>query len=710
MLNDSAFNEPPAATAAAPQTQTRAQTRALAAAGLVAIIALGAFLRFYQLGAHSIGNTYYAATVQSMLTSWHNFFYASFEPGGSVSVDKPPLGFWLQALSAYFLGVNGFSLALPQALGGVLSIPLLYCMVKRQFGAGAGLIAALALAVMPVTIATERNNTIDGTLVFVLLLAAWAVLRSVRLGKFRYLLLGVFLVGLGFNIKMLQAFMVVPALYALYLFGAPHRWWKRLVHLAAATALLLVVSLSWAVAVDLTPAANRPFVGGSTNNTEMELIIGHNGLSRLGLSDAALTRGSGPTINGGPPVPRGQPPVNGQPGDGPRFPPPNGGPIPQGPNGNGGAPGGSQEVGKAGPLRLFTAPLAEEASWLLPLALMGLVLLALTLGWRRPLTEQHLALVLWAGWLLPMMLYFSFTTGLWHAYYLIMLGPGLAALVGATAWALWQLIHKRPRTGWLVVAVMTGLTVAFEIVTLWQYPAMALPVTAISVTAWLVGIVLLAWRGQPAWTTRASVALVCASLLVAPLTFSGATTFNAGANVALPNAGSSAGGGPGGGAANGELSPMQKIILDYLLANTPADGYLAAALDSHAAAPYILATQRAVLTMGGFNGGDNVISAEGLAQLVAVGKLRFVLDTGQLSRKADIASWVTRNCATVSLPGVSPAPRNAAPNGAPRVDDGGQNPPQNFGAPGGLNGVPVPGPGGSPAGGVQGTTVYDCGK
>ena len=706
MLNDSVFNEPSAVTEASPQTQTQAQaqTRALAAAGLVAIVALGAFLRFYQLGAHSIGNTYYAATVQSMLTSWHNFFYASFEPGGSVSVDKPPLGFWLQALSAYFLGVNGFSLALPQALAGVLSIPLLYSMVKRQFGAGAGLIAALALAVMPVTIATERNNTIDGTLVFVLLLAAWAVLRSVRLGKFRYLLLGAFLVGLGFNIKMLQAFMVVPALVALYLFGAPHRWWKRLVHLAAATALLLVVSLSWAVAVDLTPAANRPFVGSSTNNTEVELIIGHNGLSRLGLSDAALTGGSGPTINGGPPVPRGQPPVNGQPGDGPRFPPPNGGPIPQGPNGSGGAPGGSQEVGKAGPLRLFTAPLAEEASWLLPLALMGLVLLALTLGWRRPLTGQHLALVLWAGWLLPMMLYFSFTAGLWHAYYLIMLGPGLAALVGATAWALWQLIHKRRWTGWLVVAVMSGLTLVFEIVTLWQYPAMASPVTAISVVAWLVGIVLLAWHGQPAWTTRASVALVCASLLVAPLTFSGVTTFNANANVALPNAGSSAGRGPAGGAADGELSPMQKIILDYLLANTPADGYLAAALDSHAAAPYILATQRPVLTMGGFNGGDNVISADGLAQLVAEGKLRFVLDMGQLSRKADIASWVTRNCATVSLPGVSPAPRNTAPNGAPRFGDGPQNLPPNFAGPG-------PGsPGGGPAGGVQGTTVYDCGK
>ena len=173
--------------------------------GLGVIVLLGAFLRFYELGAYSIGNTYYAATVQSMLTSWHNFFFASFEPGGSVMVDKPPLGFWIQAVSAYFLGVNGFALALPQALAGVLSIPLLYSMVKRQFGAWAGLIAALVLAITPVTVSTERNNTIDGLLVFVLLLATWAFLRAVRLGRFRYLLIGAFLVGLGLKVKIGRA-------------------------------------------------------------------------------------------------------------------------------------------------------------------------------------------------------------------------------------------------------------------------------------------------------------------------------------------------------------------------------------------------------------------------------------------------------------------------------------------------------------------------
>jgi 4-amino-4-deoxy-L-arabinose transferase-like glycosyltransferase len=267
-----------------PQTENNAQGRQgriVAALALSLIILLGAFLRFYQLGAYSIGNIYYAATVKSMLTSWHNLFFAAFEPGGSVSVDKPPLGFWVQASSAYFLSVNGFALALPNALAGMLSIPLLYSLVKKQFGVLAALVAALVLAVLPVAVSTERNNTIDGLLVFVLLLAAWAVWRSVASGKLRYLLLGAFIVGLGFNIKMLQAYMILPAVYALYLFGAKHAWWMRIVHLVVASLLLLVVSLSWAAFVDLTPTDSRPYVGSSTDNTEMELIVAHNGLSRL---------------------------------------------------------------------------------------------------------------------------------------------------------------------------------------------------------------------------------------------------------------------------------------------------------------------------------------------------------------------------------------------------------------------------------------------
>jgi 4-amino-4-deoxy-L-arabinose transferase-like glycosyltransferase len=151
--------------------------RKLIVTGLLALILLlGAFLRFYQLGGTGFGNTYYAAAVKSMLMSWHNYFFVAFEPGGSISLDKPPLGFWVQALSAYFLGVTGFALALPNAIAGVFSVFLVYKLVRRPFGPWAGLAAALVLAIMPVAISTERNNTIDGLLVFVLLLAAWAFL------------------------------------------------------------------------------------------------------------------------------------------------------------------------------------------------------------------------------------------------------------------------------------------------------------------------------------------------------------------------------------------------------------------------------------------------------------------------------------------------------------------------------------------------------
>jgi 4-amino-4-deoxy-L-arabinose transferase-like glycosyltransferase len=254
--------------------QNNKLNQSLTALALTLIIALGAFLRFYELGAHNIGNTYYAATVKSMLTSWSNFFFASFEPGGSVTVDKPPLGFWVQALSAAMLGVNGFSLALPNALAGIGSISLVYYLVKEQFNRGAGLVAALVLAVMPITIATERNNTIDGLLVFVLLLSVWAVWKSVQSGKFRYLLLSAFIIGLGFNIKMLQAYMIIPAVYASIFLAQNRAGSRALWHLGVATLLLVAVSLSWAIAVDLVPEEYRPFIGSSEDNTVLELIMG----------------------------------------------------------------------------------------------------------------------------------------------------------------------------------------------------------------------------------------------------------------------------------------------------------------------------------------------------------------------------------------------------------------------------------------------------
>ncbi|MGD1994160.1 MAG: glycosyltransferase family 39 protein, partial [Anaerolineae bacterium] len=271
-------------TSAQPPTvlaRTRTQTYTWQRLALIGVLLLATFLHVFRLRQEGFANLYYAAAVKSMLTSWHDFFFISFDSAGFVTVDKPPLGLWIQAGSAALFGFNGLSLLLPQVVAGILSVLVLYHLVRRTFGPTAGALAALALAITPISIAANRNNTMDSQLVLVLLLAAWAVLRAVETGRLRWLLLCAGLVGLGFNIKMLQAYLVVPAFALLYLVAAPVGWWKRLLHLTLAGGILLAVSLAWVIAVDLTPADARPYVGSSSNNTVTELIVGHNGLARL---------------------------------------------------------------------------------------------------------------------------------------------------------------------------------------------------------------------------------------------------------------------------------------------------------------------------------------------------------------------------------------------------------------------------------------------
>src|SRR5215208_1442644 len=216
---------------------------------LAAILFFSAFMNLFQLTSEGYGNTYYAAAVKNMLTSWRNFFFVTFD-AGFVSVDKPPLGFWIQAASAKVFGFQGWSIILPQALAGVLSVALVYHLVSRAMGPAAGLIAALTLAVTPITVAINRHNNLEGLLVLVILLATWAFVLAAETGRLSSLLLGAFLIGLGFNIKMLEAFLVLPACFLPYLIAAPVTWWRRIVNLGVATVVLVVVSLSWATAVD----------------------------------------------------------------------------------------------------------------------------------------------------------------------------------------------------------------------------------------------------------------------------------------------------------------------------------------------------------------------------------------------------------------------------------------------------------------------------
>src|ERR671920_1351437 len=170
---------------------------------LAVVLLLSAFLNLFRLTNEGYSITYYAAAVKDMLTSWHNFFFVSFD-AGFVSVDKPPLGLWIQAASAKLLGFSSLSLLLPQALAGIFCVALLYYLVRRAFGPLAGLVAALALATAPIFVATSRNNTMDMLLVLSMLLAAWAFIHAAESGQLRWLLVGAVIVGLGFNIKMLE--------------------------------------------------------------------------------------------------------------------------------------------------------------------------------------------------------------------------------------------------------------------------------------------------------------------------------------------------------------------------------------------------------------------------------------------------------------------------------------------------------------------------
>jgi 4-amino-4-deoxy-L-arabinose transferase-like glycosyltransferase len=416
------------------------------------ILLIAVFMDFYRLGQNGFGS-YYPPAVRSMLDNWHTFFFAAYDPGGFTSLDKPPVGFWFQVLSAKIFGFNAVSILLPQALAGVLSVLLLYYLVRRHFGVVAGLLAALVLALSPVNVVTNRNVTIDSTLALTLLVGAWAVIRAAETGKLRWLLLCALTIGIGFNIKMLEAYLVVPAFGLLYLLAAPTSIRKRVGHLALALILLLVVSFSWALAVDLTPATLRPHVGSTQDNSEIGLAFGYNGLQRLlGLGGAAVPANRQPSGS------RQPAPINGNAG-----PAPTGGYVVAG-NGTWNAPGNAVPV----PFHLFTEPLAGQSGWLLPLALLGMISLV-KFRRHRPQSDRTLqALIFWGMWLLTMGIFFS-VAGFIHEYYLTVMAPALAAWCGIGLATMWQDYRRAGWRAWLLPLALIA-TAAEQIYILTNYP------------------------------------------------------------------------------------------------------------------------------------------------------------------------------------------------------------------------------------------------
>ena len=599
---------------------------------LAAILVLAAILDLAKISDLGYANAYYAATVKSMLASWHNAFFASFDPGGFVTVDKPPLGFWLQALSAKLLGFSGVSLLLPQAVAGVLAVGLIYALVRRPFGAAAALFAALVMAISPVAVAVSRNNTIDALLIATLLGAVWCVLRAVERSRLSWLLAGAILIGLGFNIKMLQAYLIVPAFYLAYLFGSRLRWRTRILHLALASLVLLVVSLSWAVAVDRTPASQRPYVGSSENNSELNLALGYNGLFRLlpaGWLPSTLKGAfAGAERGAGQPAP-------------------------------GGGSGEMPDFGDGGPsaVRLFGSQLAGQITWLLPLAALGGIAAWWKTRTRLPLDRRQTALTLWGTWLATGFCFFSVATSftLMHRYYLAMLAPPVAALTGIGLVALWRDYRRPGWRGWLLPAALLG-TVALHVKILADYPdwsaRLAPPLVVLGIVSAL-GLILARSQPQALWRLPGRVlpALAAAGLiavLTAPATWAGITTWDSGIGM-LPAGGPPASfgwfGPPGAGfleseTANGrELeAQMQKLLerggpageadpklIAFLESRRDGERFLFATSSAMTASPYILATGEPVAALGGFAGADQILSDDQLATMIANGEVRYFL-------------------------------------------------------------------------------------
>jgi 4-amino-4-deoxy-L-arabinose transferase-like glycosyltransferase len=601
---------------------------------LLGLLGVAAALNLWGLTINGWANTYYSAAVRSMSTSWHDFLFASLDKSGLMTVDKPPLALWVQALSARIFGFHPLSILVPQALMGVVAVGLLYDLTRRRFGRPAGFVAGLALATTPVIVAVSRHNNPDELLVLCSVAAIWFALRALETGRTKWLVLSGVAVGLGFETKMGVALMVVPGIAAAWLWIAPAARGRlhALRQLLAGGAAMVAVGLAWPVLVWLTPAADRPWVSGTSDNSIWSLILGYNGFGRL----------------------------DGQTG------------------GPGGGGGGAMFGGATGPFRLLQSSLGDQAGWLLGFAVVaGLAILVVT-RLRRDDARTGWLLVI-GGAFATTAVAFSYASGIFHPYYVSMLAPFAAALIGAGVGMMLDgpsarviaplAIVAGAITEWVVLGELGGQLS-------WAKPL----VIVLGVGA----AIALALRLSPR-ARMVLVAVAVAALFAAPATWaaetlghatsstfptggpanavslgsggpggrggfgarggSGAGQFGAppgmqgGAGFAPPSGGTgfappSSSGAPGastgqagaggfgaGGGFGGDNAALTAAI-DYAKAH--GGGTIGVSSQSSAAAA-ILSSDGDVAGLGGFSGRESSVSVKWLASEVAAGRLRWVI-------------------------------------------------------------------------------------
>ncbi len=518
------------------------------ARSLELLVASGAFCLFaWAIDRNGDGNSYYAAAIRSMTRSWHNFFYASLDPGGWITLDKPPFAFWLQALSARVFGFNSWSLLLPGAICGALAVWILMATVRRPWGRTAGVVAGVVLALTPVTVAVSRSNNPDGTLVLTVVLAAWATQRAIGDGRARWMALAGLFCGVGFLTKLLAAGLVMPGMWAAFLVAGAGPWKRRVLNCILGGAVFFAVAVGWVALVDLRPLAQRPWIGGSSDGTASDLVFGYNGFGRI--TGASQAPGGGGFSGGG-------------------F-----------PGGLGAGGGGIDQFGGTpGLLRLFNNGMGDQVMWLAPVAAASAIV-GLVRGFRRRVDrEQFGSVIMWTGWTVVVYVLFAYATGIFHNYYVSLLAPALAALVGIGVAQVRQ-AGAKTRSALVVALLATAATVALQVTLLrrvdaWTWLRVAVPVAVGTAVGVIALALLIARTARRTKFVVSGVALAGVALLAAPAAWSLAGVQHA-QNGTFPDARptTSVASGPFGGfpgAAPGNLGPQGGPAANLQPTGTPA--------------------------------------------------------------------------------------------------------------------------------------------
>ncbi|MEH0545366.1 glycosyltransferase family 39 protein [Streptomyces sp. B21-105] len=477
---------------------------------LLGLLAATLLLYLYNLSASGYANSFYSAAVQAGSQSWKALFFGSLDAGNAITVDKPPASLWPMALSVRIFGLSSWAILAPEVLMGVGTVAVVYASVRRRFSPAAGLIAGAVLALTPVAALMFRFNNPDAMLALLMAVACYFTARAVEDGRTKWLVWAGVAIGFAFLAKTLQAFLILPPLALVHAVCAPVPVKKRLGQLAVATGAVIVSGGWWVAIVELWPASSRPYIGGSQNNSFLELTFGYNGLGRLNGEETGSV-------------------------------------------GGGGGGGNTGQWGETGWDRMFNSEIGGQISWLLPAAL---ILLAGGLVAARKLsrtsTTRALFLV-WGGSLLITMAVFSYMAGIFHQYYTVALAPYTAAVIGMGAGLLWE---KRSEI-WAAPTLAASVVAAAA----WSYVLLNRTPDYLPWLKWLVllggltaalGLVFAGRVNRQLALAAASVGLMAALAGPTAYTLSTLQEGHTGSIVTAGPAGASMmGGGPGGGGGRG---------------------------------------------------------------------------------------------------------------------------------------------------------------